>query len=120
MRPVILDNAKRLLFMPELFGYFLTGIMYTEYTFASTSQLLDAKKREWDFELIEKLGLNKELFGSWRSASRGGGGDGTFRCEGDCRRKPRHGFRCGRRADGISGCGIFKLWYLVASRNGIG
>lgn len=63
MRPVILDNAKRLLFMPELFGYFLTGIMYTEYTFASTSQLLDAKKREWDFELIEKLGLNKELFG---------------------------------------------------------
>ena len=63
MRPVILDNAKRLLFMPELFGYFLTGIMYTEYTFASTSQLLDARKREWDFELIEKLGLNKELFG---------------------------------------------------------
>ena len=63
MRPVILDNARRLLFMPELFGYFLTGIMYTEYTFASTSQLLDARKREWDFELIEKLGLKKELFG---------------------------------------------------------
>ena len=63
MRPVILDNAKRLLFMPELFGYFLTGIMYTEYTFASTSQLLDARKREWDYELIERLGLNKEMFG---------------------------------------------------------
>lgn len=63
MRPVILDNAKRLLFMPELFGYFLTGIMYTEYTFASTSQLLDARKREWDYDLIERLGLNKELFG---------------------------------------------------------
>ncbi len=56
MRPVILDNAKRILFMPELFGYFLTGIMYTEYTFASTSQLLDARKREWDYDLIEKLG----------------------------------------------------------------
>ena len=63
MRPVILDNAKRILFMPELFGYFLTGIMYSEYTFASTSQLLDARKRQWDYDLIEKLGLNKEMFG---------------------------------------------------------
>ncbi len=63
MRPVIMDNAKRLLFMPELFGYFLTGIMYTEYTFASTSQLLDARTRAWDWDLIEKLGLKKELFG---------------------------------------------------------
>ena len=49
--------------MPELFGYFLTGIMYSEYTFASTSQLLDARKRQWDYDLIEKLGLNKEMFG---------------------------------------------------------
>jgi len=63
MRPVILEHADRLLFMPELFGYFLTGVRYTEYTQASTSQLLDAKKRAWDFELIEKLGLKKELFG---------------------------------------------------------
>ena len=63
MRPVIYENSSRLLFMPELFGYFLTGIMYTEYTFASTSQLLDARTRKWDFELIERLGLKKELFG---------------------------------------------------------
>lgn len=63
MRPDIYNNAVRLLFMPELFGYFLTGKMYNEYTMASTGQLLDAKKRDWDYELIEKAGLKKELFG---------------------------------------------------------
>ena len=62
MRPVIYDNSHRLLFMPDLFGYFLTGIMYSEYTIASTSQLLDAKSRQWDYDLIEKLGLKKDLF----------------------------------------------------------
>lgn len=63
MRPDIYDKAVRLLFMPELFGYFLTGKMYNEYTMASTGQLLDAKTRDWDYELIEKVGLKKELFG---------------------------------------------------------
>lgn len=62
MRPDIYEKAVRLLFMPELFGYFLTGKMYNEYTMASTGQLLDAKTRNWDYELIQKVGLKKELF----------------------------------------------------------
>ena len=63
MRPDIYEKAERLLFVPELFGYFLTGIMYNEYTFASTGQLLDAKKRDWDYEIIEEAGIKKNLFG---------------------------------------------------------
>ena len=63
MRPDIYDKAVRLLFMPELFGYFLTGKMYNEYTFASTGQLLDAKKRDWDYDIIERCGIKKEFFG---------------------------------------------------------
>ncbi len=63
MRPDIYEKAVRLLFMPELFGYFLTGKMYNEYTFASTGQLLDAKKRDWDYDIIERCGIKKEFFG---------------------------------------------------------
>ena len=43
--------------------YFLTGTKQTEYTIASTSQLLDAKERNWSWEIIDKLGLPKEMFG---------------------------------------------------------
>lgn len=61
-RKELLERAKTLLFTPDLLAYFLTGKMSVEYTIASTSQLLDAKKRDWDFELIEKLGINKSIF----------------------------------------------------------
>ena len=63
MRPDVYEKAARLLFMPELFGYFLTGKMYNEYTFASTGQLLDAKKRDWDYDLIKRCGLRTDIFG---------------------------------------------------------
>ncbi|MDY3250860.1 MAG: rhamnulokinase family protein [Candidatus Choladocola sp.] len=63
MRPEIYEKADRLLFMPEIFGYFLTGKMYNEYTFASTGQLLDAKKRDWDYEIIDEAGIKRSLFG---------------------------------------------------------
>ncbi|NOU35385.1 MAG: rhamnulokinase [Kiritimatiellaceae bacterium] len=56
-------KAEQMLFMPDLLNYWLTGKAATEYTIASTSQLLDAKKRDWDFDLIEKLGLPKKIFG---------------------------------------------------------
>jgi rhamnulokinase len=56
-------KAEQMLFIPDLLNYWLTGKAATEYTIASTSQLLDAKKRDWDFELIEKLGLPKKIFG---------------------------------------------------------
>ena len=59
----MLDNAKDLLFIPDLLKYFLTGVKQTEYTIASTSQLLDAKERNWSWEIIEKLGLPKDIFG---------------------------------------------------------
>ncbi|MEI3193954.1 MAG: FGGY family carbohydrate kinase [Lachnospiraceae bacterium] len=50
-------------FMPELFGYLLTGKKYNEYTMASTGELLNAKARDWDFDLIKKAGLRTDIFG---------------------------------------------------------
>ena len=61
--PERLENAEALLFIPEYLNYLLTGVMMNEYTIASTSQLLNAKTRDWDRELIGKLGLPQKIFG---------------------------------------------------------
>lgn len=58
-----LDAADRLLFMPDLFSYFLTGRANNEYCIASTSELLDARRRDWNRPLIDSLGLPQRLFG---------------------------------------------------------
>ena len=58
-----LEVADRLLFMPDLFSFFLTGVANVEYTMASTSELMDIRTGEWNFRLIEELGLPRHLFG---------------------------------------------------------
>ncbi len=62
-RPYLLEAARHLLFMPDLFHYFLTGVVASEYTIASTSQLLDAQRKLWDDSLIADLELPRRLFG---------------------------------------------------------
>ena len=61
-RPWMLERANKFLFTPDLFNYFLTGEKKAEYTMATTSSLLDIRKREWSEEVIERIGLKKELF----------------------------------------------------------
>lgn len=58
-----LETADRILFMPDLFSYFLTGIANNEYCIASTSELLEAKTREWSWKTIRALGLPERIFG---------------------------------------------------------
>lgn len=58
-----LEIADRLLFMPDLFSFFLTGTANNEYCIASTSELLDARKKTWSIELIRQMGLPEHLFG---------------------------------------------------------
>jgi len=60
--PEVLEAAQDMLFVPDLLNYFLTGKKQTEYTIASTGQLLDAFKRTWDFDLIRKYGLPEKMF----------------------------------------------------------
>lgn len=59
----ILKVADKLLFMPDLFSYFLTGVANNEYCIASTSELLDVHKKEWSDILIKQLNLPAHLFG---------------------------------------------------------
>lgn len=60
-RPDLLERAEKLLFIPDLMAYFLTGEMKAEFTIASTSQMLNAKTQAWDEELLEKLSIPKRL-----------------------------------------------------------
>jgi rhamnulokinase len=61
-RPELLNRADKLLMSPDLFNYFLTGEKHTEYTIASTSQLLDVSRRDWAFDLIKRLKLPGHIF----------------------------------------------------------
>lgn len=53
--------AEKLLFMPDLFNYFLTGKCYNEFTISSTSQLLNSLTHQWDDVIFDRLGLPKRL-----------------------------------------------------------
>ena len=57
-----LAAARRLLFMPDALSYLLTGEMITEYTIASTSQLLNPRTKRIEGRLLERMGLSPELF----------------------------------------------------------
>ncbi len=61
-RPELLNRAETMLLMPDLFNYFLSGKKATEYTIASTTQLMDAENKIWSSEIIENLELPKEIF----------------------------------------------------------
>ena len=61
-QPELLKRAKKLLFMPDLLAYFLTGRMVSEYSIATTSQLFDQSKGEWNYEVIDAFGFDRELF----------------------------------------------------------
>lgn len=59
--PWVVENAETMLFMPDLLGYMLTGEKKTEYTIASTGAVLDAEKRDYANELLEKFGFPTKL-----------------------------------------------------------
>lgn len=60
-QPELLSRAKSILFMPDLMAYYLTGVQQTEYTIASTSQMLDAYTRTWSGEILSALGMSRDV-----------------------------------------------------------
>ncbi|MDD4079907.1 MAG: FGGY family carbohydrate kinase [Eubacteriales bacterium] len=57
-----LDRGARLLFLPDLMGYYLTGEQYTEYSVAAETQMLDWDSRDWIEELLKLLDIRRETF----------------------------------------------------------
>lgn len=58
-----LSRAKRMLNIPDLLNYFLTGKAFNEYTILSTGALLDAARRDYAWEILDRLNIPRELFG---------------------------------------------------------
>ena len=56
--PKTVAQASHLLFMPDLFNYFLTGAFRAERTIASTSQFYDPVKKQFATDMLRKLGLH--------------------------------------------------------------
>lgn len=61
--PEYLERAKSFLMVPEYFNFLLTGVKKNEYTNATTTQLVNAESKTWDYELMEKLGIKSSIFG---------------------------------------------------------
>lgn len=55
------ENADKILFMPDLLSYMLTGNMVCEYTEASTSQLVTPATKQFDKELADAVGIDSTL-----------------------------------------------------------
>ena len=58
-----LAAVDKILFIPDALSYMLTGEMVTEYTIASTAQLVNAQTRKLEPELLKAVGLTEEHFG---------------------------------------------------------
>ena len=61
--PEQLEKAAHFLTMPEYLNFALTGQIVHEYTDSSTTGLLDAARKDWDRDLIHRLGLPVGIFG---------------------------------------------------------
>ncbi|MDH4197824.1 MAG: rhamnulokinase, partial [Candidatus Aminicenantes bacterium] len=60
-RSPLLDAASDLLFMPDIFSYFLSGSKASEFTMATTSQFYNPRTREWNWGFFEEVGFSKRL-----------------------------------------------------------
>lgn len=56
-----LDSARTLLFMPDLFNFWLTGVARSELTIASTSQFYNPLAKDWAWPLIARLGVRETI-----------------------------------------------------------
>jgi rhamnulokinase len=56
-----LTAAEKLLLVPDLLGYWLTGAQVAELTNASTTQLLDVTSRDWSPDLLRRVGIDQRL-----------------------------------------------------------
>jgi rhamnulokinase len=59
--PKLLEAARHLLTIPDLFHYWLTGNAVCEFTNATTTQMVDPEKRAWAVGLMQRLELPAHL-----------------------------------------------------------
>ena len=57
-----LEKAKFFMNMPDYLAFRLTGVIKNEYTEATTTNLINAKAKTWDGEILDILGIKKDIF----------------------------------------------------------
>jgi len=60
--PDLYGISRHLLLIPDLLGYFFTGEKYTEFSIASTTQLLDVRNKSYSQDVIDRFGLSRSMF----------------------------------------------------------
>lgn len=55
------QNAEKMLFISDLFNYYLTGEMFSEFSITSTAQMMDVSTGKWSNEVLDKFGINKDI-----------------------------------------------------------
>ena len=60
--PENMEKAEWLLMLPDYFHFLLTGNKLSEYTNATSTQLVSPETKQWDYELIERLGYKPSVF----------------------------------------------------------
>lgn len=60
--PELMEAAACMLMIPDYFNFLLTGRKKTEYTNATTTQLVSSQTKDWDLELIDLLGFKRGIF----------------------------------------------------------
>ena len=60
--PEHLKRARTFLMLPDYFHFLLTGEKRSEYTNATSTQLVNAAANDWDRELIRRLGYPEDIF----------------------------------------------------------
>ena len=60
--PELLEKAETLLMLPDYFQFLLTGVKVSDYTNATSTQLVSPEDKQWDRELIERLGYPEKIF----------------------------------------------------------
>ena len=60
--PELLEKAETFLMLPDYFQFLLTGVKVSEYTNATSTQLVSPKEKQWDKELIRRLGYPEQIF----------------------------------------------------------
>ncbi|HYI95990.1 MAG TPA: rhamnulokinase family protein [Bryobacteraceae bacterium] len=60
-QPKLLEAARHFITVPDLLNYWLTGNITCEYTNATTTQMFDARARDWAWPMLDRLGLPTRL-----------------------------------------------------------
>jgi rhamnulokinase len=56
------DQVAHIVLLPDLFAFWLTGVLRTEYTNATTTGLVDVRTGLWSADLLERLRLRPTMF----------------------------------------------------------